>query len=456
MDVMWDQALIEKYNHSGPRYTSYPTALEFSEDFSDASFIKACQKNPQRPLSLYVHIPFCHKMCYYCACSKVITRHSSKADAYLDALEKEVQQRSLLLKERTVTQLHWGGGTPTFLTPIQRQRLVSMLRQHFNFSSSVEMSIEIDPRSIDVDELAGLRELGFNRMSLGVQDFNHQVQVAINRVQDALHIQALLEKGKELGFASTNIDLIYGLPLQTPDNFNLTLQKALELDPARISVFNYAHLPNMFPAQRKLNEDDLPSPQYKLEILQNTIALFTQAGYQFIGMDHFAKPNDELAIAQRNGVLHRNFQGYTTHADCDLLGLGVTSISMIGNVYSQNRKDLKEYQDCVTLDGSALWRGIELIADDLIRREVIKELMCNFYVDIKRIESLFNIDFFTYFAQDLGLLQTFIQDGLVSIQDSRVIQVAPKGRLLIRNICMSFDLYLRNKQQRQKQFSKVI
>ena len=455
MDVMWDQALIEKYNYSGPRYTSYPTALEFSEDFSHAAFTKACQQDPERPLSLYIHIPFCHKMCYYCACSKVITRHSSRADTYLDALEKEVQQRSQLLKERTVTQLHWGGGTPTFLTPTQRQRLVAILRQHFNFAPHIEMSIEIDPRSIEVEELTQLRELGFNRISLGVQDFNHDVQVAINRVQDTGHIQRLLEKGKVLGFTSTNIDLIYGLPLQNIDNFSQTLQKALQLDPARISVFNYAHLPKVFPAQRKLNEAHLPSAQQKLQILQHTISTFTQAGYQFIGMDHFAKPNDELAIAQQNGVLQRNFQGYTTHADCDLLGLGATSISMIGDVYAQNRKDLKEYQGCAMQDGNALWRGIELTQDDLIRREVIKELMCNFSLDMERIESQFNINFRSYFAQDLELLHTFIQDGLVSIQDNKILVVAT-GRLLIRNICMSFDLYLRQKQQRKKQFSKVI
>lgn len=455
MDVMWDQALIEKYNYSGPRYTSYPTALEFSEEFSLSSFIQACQQNPQRPLSLYVHIPFCHKMCYYCACSKVITRHSSRADIYLDALQKEMQQRSQLLKERTVTQLHWGGGTPTFLTPAQRQRLVAMLRQHFTFSSNIEMSIEIDPRTIEVHELAELRELGFNRLSLGVQDFNHQVQVAINRVQDTEHIERLLEEGKAQSFASTNIDLIYGLPLQNLENFSLTLKQALALDPARISVFNYAHLPKMFPAQRKLNEDQLPSAQQKLEMLQHTISTFTQAGYQFIGMDHFAKPDDELAIAQRNGVLHRNFQGYTTHADCDLLGLGATSISMLGNIYSQNQKDLKTYQEFAMQGSDALWRGIELSDDDMVRREVIKALMCNFSLDIGRIESEFGIDFSSYFAQDLERLHTFIHDGLVSILDNHIL-VAPTGRLLIRNICMCFDLYLRKKQQRKKQFSKVI
>ncbi|RWX53557.1 oxygen-independent coproporphyrinogen III oxidase [Photobacterium chitinilyticum] len=452
--IIWDQALIEKYNYSGPRYTSYPTALEFHEAFTPAEFDMACAQYPDRNLSLYVHIPFCHKLCYYCGCNKIITRHQHKADQYLDVLEQEIRQRAALLGERNVSQLHWGGGTPTFLTKPQVSRLMGLLRELFNFASDAEISIEVDPREIDLDMLDHLRAEGFNRLSIGVQDFNKEVQKLVNREQDEEFIFAMVERAKELGFRSTNLDLIYGLPKQNRELFAKTLEQVLTLKPGRLSIFNYAHMPKLFAAQRKINEADLPAAKEKLAILQDTIATLTGVGYQFIGMDHFALPDDELAVAQRNGILHRNFQGYTTQGDCDLLGLGVSAISMIGDCYAQNQKELKKYYASVTDKREALWKGVSLDADDLLRREVIKALICNFQLDMTDIEQRFDLDFKTYFAEDLELLQTFINDELVTV-DERFIQVELRGRLLIRNICMCFDKYLRDRA-RQQQFSRVI
>ena len=452
--LVWDQALIEKYNYSGPRYTSYPTALEFDESFDYSALIKATEVHPERPLSLYIHIPFCHKLCYFCGCNKTITRHQEKADKYLDYLEKEIQIQAPYFKNRQVTQLHWGGGTPTFLLPNQITRLMDILRNHFTFKAGAEFSIEVDPREIELSTIDHLAKEGFNRLSLGVQDFNKSVQKAVNREQDEDFIEQLLTRAREQGFQSTNLDMIYGLPLQTKDSFAHTLNKVLELDPARLSIFNYAHMPSIFAAQRKINEDDMPAPAEKLEMLQYTIEFLTQSGYQFIGMDHFAKPDDELAIAQQQGVLHRNFQGYTTQEDADLLGMGVSAISQIGHSYSQNQKKLATYYTQIEEQGHAQWRGVGLNQDDLIRREVIKKLICNFKLDIKEVETRFELNFKSYFVEDIKLLQCFIDDQLVTINENEIV-VEPKGRLLIRNICMCFDVYLRNKA-RQQQFSRVI
>ncbi|EAR55308.1 coproporphyrinogen III oxidase [Photobacterium sp. SKA34] len=452
--IIWDQALIEKYNYSGPRYTSYPTALEFNEAFSSAEFEMSCKQYPDRKLSLYIHIPFCHKLCYYCGCNKIITRHQHKADDYLDKLEQEIKQRATLLGDRQVSQLHWGGGTPTFLTAAQISRLMNSLRAVFNFDDDAEISIEVDPREIELDILDHLRSEGFNRLSIGVQDFNKDVQKLVNREQDEVFIFAMVERARELGFRSTNLDLIYGLPLQNREMFAKTLEQVLEMNPGRLSVFNYAHMPKLFAAQRKISEALLPSAKEKLGILQNTIATLTGAGYQFIGMDHFAKPDDELAIAQREGILHRNFQGYTTQGECDLLGMGVSAISMIGDCYAQNQKELKHYYRDIEEKQNALCKGVSLDADDLLRREVIKALICNFQLDKKAIEAEFNINFDQYFAEDLELLKTFIDDELVSVDEQHIF-VELKGRLLIRNICMCFDKYLRDRA-RQQQFSRVI
>lgn len=453
-NIVWDLSLIQKYNYSGPRYTSYPTALEFNQEYDENAFVQATQRYPDRPLSLYVHIPFCHKLCYFCGCNKLVTRQKHKADEYLQVIEKEIIQRAALLKNRIVTQMHWGGGTPTYLDKVQVSHLVDLLKKHFNFADDVEMSIEVDPREIELDMIDHLRHEGFNRLSMGVQDFNKEVQVLVNREQDEDFIFALIKRAKEMGFTSTSIDLIYGLPKQTPESFAFTLKKVAELSPDRLSVFNYAHLPNLFAAQRKIKDADLPSAEQKLDILQDTIVTLTRDGYQFIGMDHFARPEDELAVAQREGILHRNFQGYTTQGDCDLLGLGVSAISMLGDNYAQNQKDLKTYYAQVEEQGHALWRGLALTDDDCLRRDVIKTLICNFQLSFAQIEELYPIDFKSYFKEDLELLKPMAEDGLVEITD-KGIKVTPQGRLLIRNICMCFDVYLRN-QMRQRQFSRVI
>lgn len=453
-NIVWDLSLIQKYNYSGPRYTSYPTALEFNQEYDENAFVQATQRYPDRPLSLYVHIPFCHKLCYFCGCNKLVTRQKHKADEYLQVIEKEIIQRAALLKNRIVTQMHWGGGTPTYLDKVQVSHLVGLLKKHFNFADDVEMSIEVDPREIELDMIDHLRHEGFNRLSMGVQDFNKEVQVLVNREQDEDFIFALIKRAKEMGFTSTSIDLIYGLPKQTPESFAFTLKKVAELSPDRLSVFNYAHLPNLFAAQRKIKDADLPSAEQKLDILQDTIVTLTRDGYQFIGMDHFARPEDELAVAQREGILHRNFQGYTTQGDCDLLGLGVSAISMLGDNYAQNQKDLKTYYAQVEEQGHALWRGLALTDDDCLRRDVIKTLICNFQLSFAQIEELYPIDFKSYFKEDLELLKPMAEDGLVEISEVG-IKVTPQGRLLIRNICMCFDVYLRN-QMRQRQFSRVI
>ncbi|TKI04260.1 oxygen-independent coproporphyrinogen III oxidase [Martelella alba] len=452
--IEWDSALIRQYNQSGPRYTSYPTALEFSDGYGESAFRQALMRYPQRPLSLYLHIPFCHKLCYFCACNKIITRQTEKVDRYLAALEREIAQRAPLFRQRPVVQMHWGGGTPTYLTREQITRLVSCLREHFAFQPGAELSLEIDPRQVEPDIIDFLAEQGFNRISMGVQDFNKNVQRLVNRVQDEDLIFTLMARAKECGFQSTNIDLIYGLPQQTPATFLHTLKRVIALNPQRLSVFNYAHLPALFAAQRKIKQQDLPDAASKLTILQQTIATLCEAGYQFIGMDHFARPDDELAVAQRAGKLHRNFQGYTTRGDCELLGMGVSAISMIGDSYAQNQKDIKSYTDSVDRQGNGLWRGVSLTQDDCLRRDIIKGLICQFAIDYAPLEQQYGIRFSEYFAEDLNMLAPMERDGLVTVTE-RAVNVSAKGRLLIRNICMCFDRYLRDKM-RQRQFSQVI
>ncbi|HEW9974524.1 oxygen-independent coproporphyrinogen III oxidase [Shewanella algae] len=452
--ISWDQSMIEKYNYSGPRYTSYPTALEFDDSFTEGDLLSAIAGSKSDKLSLYIHIPFCAKLCYYCGCNKVITRHQHKADQYIEYLAAEIVKRAPLFKHYTVTQMHWGGGTPTFLNPEQIIKLSSLLKSHFNFAEQGEYSIEVDPREIELSMLDALKEAGFNRISIGVQDFNKEVQVAVNREQDEDFIFALIKRAKEMGFVSTNVDLIYGLPHQTPETFAETIQRILDLSPDRLSVFNYAHLPARFAAQRKIKDEHLPSPQQKLDMLHQTIETLTGAGYQYIGMDHFAKPDDELAKLQREGRLHRNFQGYTTQEECDLLGLGVSSISQIGDCYAQNQKDIRPYYEAIDEQGHALWKGCKLNRDDEIRRAVIKQLICHFELDMVKMEQQLGIQFEEYFAEDLKLLQTFIDDKLVNIEN-RQISISPTGRLLIRNICICFDVYFREKA-RQQQFSRVI
>jgi oxygen-independent coproporphyrinogen-3 oxidase len=454
VNQFFDSALLSKYNTSGPRYTSYPTALEFHDEFSDQDFVQAVKNSPNRELSLYVHIPFCHSLCYYCGCNKVITRHRDKADTYLEYLAEEIISRAELFTDYTVKQLHWGGGTPSFLTHTQITKLVSLLKEKFTFADHVEMSIEIDPREIEMNLAEHLYNLGFNRLSIGVQDIDHKVQETINRVQSTEFISDFIAHAKQVGFKSINVDLIYGLPHQTLETFTKTLNKAHEMDVDRISLFSYAHLPSRFAAQRKLRDEWLPNVEQKFALMKLAIETLCGFGYDFIGMDHFAKPDDELSIAQKDGTLHRNFQGYTTKGSCDLLGLGVSSISDIGHSFSQNVKDLQTYYKAIENKKHAQEKGVKLSEDDILRGEVIRELMCNLHLDKDAISQKYSIDFDQYFAEDIALLQPFINDDLVKITE-KSIHVDQKARLLIRIICMNFDAYMKQHINQQR-FSRVI
>ncbi|MGB1201604.1 MAG: oxygen-independent coproporphyrinogen III oxidase [Cognaticolwellia aestuarii] len=452
----FDQQLLAKYNTSGPRYTSYPTALEFNEQFCEWDFSNAVANSKNDNLSLYLHIPFCHSLCYYCGCNKIVTRQHQKADIYLDYLAKEIAFRAPAFKNKTVNQIHLGGGTPSFLTPDQLARLVTLLRQHFNIKKQLTMSIEIDPREIELDFIDHIADLGFNRISIGVQDTALKVQQTINRVQSSQFIALLVNRAKQRNFNSINIDLIYGLPHQTQVTFAQTIAFAKAIEPDRISLFSYAHLPSRFASQRKFKDEWLPSSDEKLALMKMAVEGLTHYGYELIGMDHFAKPDDELAIAQREGRLHRNFQGYTIEENSDLLGLGVSSISAVGNSFSQNSKVLKDYYQCLEAEDevSLIEKGLYLTQDDLIRSEVIKALMCNLIVTKADIEQKYAIDFDHYFDRELASLNTFVEDGLMSI-DKAQLKISPKARLLVRNICMTFDAYMQ-KHINQQRFSRVI
>ena len=456
--LVFDPDLIKRHDKSGPRYTSYPTAVQFHDGFNETEYRRVAQATNagSNALSLYFHIPFCDTVCFYCGCNKVVTKDRSKAAPYLDRVYKELaMQGELFDSSRMVDQLHWGGGTPTFISPQEMRELMDNTRKHFNLhdDDTGEYSIEIDPREVTPATIGLLRELGFNRMSLGVQDFDPMVQKAVNRIQTEAETMAALEGARQVGFKSISIDLIYGLPLQNVSNFSRTLDKILEVDPDRLSVFNYAHLPEMFKPQRRINEAELPSASMKLDILQMTIERLTSAGYVYIGMDHFAKPNDELAIAQRSGQLYRNFQGYSTHAECDLVGLGVTSIGKVGNTYSQNVRTMDEYYAQIDAGHIPVFRGVELDDDDVLRRDVITRLICNFGLDKRAIESEYGLVFTDYFAFELPELDQLQSDGLI-VTDADSITVLPAGHLLIRNVCMVFDKYLRGSVA--KRFSKVI
>jgi len=456
--ITFDLDLIHRYDKAGPRYTSYPTAVQFHQGFDEAAYREQAQNSNAipKPLSLYVHVPFCDTLCFYCACNKVATKNRSLAGPYLAALHQEIAFQSALFNpERPVTQLHWGGGTPTFLSHQEMGELMQGIKTHFLVlnDDTGEYSIEIDPRETQSDTVAFLRELGFNRMSLGVQDFNPKVQKAVNRIQSVEQTFAVLEAARREGFKSISIDLIYGLPHQNVDSFAHTLDQILAVKPERLSVFNYAHLPTLFKPQRRINEADLPHSSEKLAILQHTINQLTDAGYVYIGMDHFALPDDELAIAQRNGSLYRNFQGYSTHADCDLIGLGITSIGKVGDSYSQNVKTLEEYYAQIEGQHIPVFRGVALTADDKLRREVITQLICHFSLDIPAIEKQYQIDFKAYFAVEWTELEILQNDGLLVRHEDR-IDILPAGRLLVRNICLTFDIYLR--QNKEQRFSKVI
>lgn len=459
--VDFDAALISTYDTTGPRYTSYPTVAEFRDDFGPDDLRRHIERidasNPGEPLSLYLHIPFCDTVCYYCACNKVVTKNRDRADEYLRRLFREiVMVGELFTRERRVVQLHWGGGTPTYLSTTQMRALMDHTRKYFQLLDDDlgEYGIEIDPRRLAAGTVEVLREIGFNRLSMGVQDLNPAVQEAVNRIQPAELTFGVLEQARGLGFRSISVDLMYGLPRQTPASFEQTLHAMIEAGPDRLSVFNYAHLPHRFKTQRQIREEELPSPAQKLEILQRTIELLLDAGYVYIGMDHFARKDDELAVALEKGTLRRNFQGYSTHSECELVALGSSAISLIGDCYAQNTRRVEDYQRLIDAGDLATTRGITLTADDRIRRDVISDLMCRFSLKFNEIESKHGLAFERYFMEELKDLEPMAADGLVRT-DRESITVTPKGRLLIRNICMVFDAY-RRASQPGRQFSKVI
>ena len=453
--------LLTRFDVAGPRYTSYPTADRFVEAFGEAQYVSALQQRgagsvqASKPLSLYVHLPFCESLCYYCACNKIITKHHDRTGPYLRYLSREVDLHVQHLgSQQVVSQLHLGGGTPTFLSDDELGELMAMLQRNFSFVPGGEYSIEIDPRTIDATRLGTLKRLGFNRLSFGVQDFDPLVQKAVHRVQPAEQVFALVAAAREIGFDSINVDLIYGLPQQTPESFDRTLAQVVELRPDRIALYGYAHLPERFKPQRRIVVADLPGAANKVAMLARALAAFDAAGYDYIGMDHFALPDDALAVAKRQGRLHRNFQGYSTQPDCDLIALGVSAIGKVGATYSQNAKDLIEYQDRLDHGQLPVVRGLAVTRDDLLRRAVIMSLMCQGRVQFESIELSHLIDFKSYFAGELGRLSAMQDDGLVELTDS-AIEVTAMGWFFVRGVAMVFDKYLQADRTRAR-FSKIL
>jgi len=453
--------LLTRFDVPGPRYTSYPTADRFVEAFGESQYVQALQMRQsgafgqQLPLSLYVHIPFCESLCYYCACNKIITKHKERAADYLRYLSKEVELHTLHLGQgQAVSQLHLGGGTPTFLSDAQLRQLMAMLRQNFDFVPGGEYSVEVDPRTVTEQRLAVLAELGFNRLSFGVQDFDSAVQKAVHRLQPAEQVFALVDASRRLGFESVNVDLIYGLPLQTPDSFDRTLVQVNRLRPDRIALYAYAHLPERFKPQRRIHAEELPTGAAKVAMLSRSLDALTDAGYVYIGMDHFALPDDALAVAKRQGRLHRNFQGYSTQADCDLIALGVSSIGRIGSTYSQNAKTMEEYCDLLDQGHFPVVRGLALTRDDLIRRSVIMAIMCQGHLQYEAINLAWLIDFKTLFAKEMAQLQEMQAQGLVTLSEAG-IQVTAIGWFFVRGVAMVFDRYVQADRNRSR-FSKII
>lgn len=452
--------LLRRYDVPGPRYTSYPTADRFVEAFGDSDYILALKQRKlaavaRQPLSLYVHIPFCESLCYYCACNKIVTKHHARAATYLRYLERELElQVQHCGQDQVVSQLHLGGGTPTFLSDEELQALWAMLRQRFVFEATGEYSIEVDPRTVTQARLAALKAMGFNRLSFGVQDFDPDVQKAVHREQPAEQVFELIVAARALGFQSINVDLIYGLPKQNAASFARTLGQITELRPDRIALYAYAHLPERFKPQRRIVCADLPAATDKLDMLSSAIASFMAAGYVYVGMDHFALPQDSLAIAKRQGRLHRNFQGYSTQPDCDLIALGVSAIGRVGATYSQNAKTLDEYYDLLDQGRLPVVRGLALTRDDTIRRAVIMTLMCQGVVLYESINSAWLIDFQHYFAAEIQALQAQQEEGLVEILDDG-IQVTAKGWFFVRGVALVFDRYLQAARDRAR-FSRII
>ncbi len=453
--------LLRKFDVSGPRYTSYPTADRFVEAFTADDYVAALEQRRAAgasmvsPLSLYIHIPFCDSLCYYCACNKIITKHHERAAEYLRYLSREVDLHTALLgTEQLVSQLHLGGGTPTFLSDAELHELMAMLKRNFTMDPAGEYSIEVDPRTVDAARLATLKELGFNRLSFGVQDFDPDVQEAVHRIQPAEQVFALVKEARALGFDSINVDLIYGLPKQTPESFDRTLEQVALLRPDRIALYAYAHLPERFKPQRRIITIELPGAPAKVSMLSRSLNAFAAAGYVYIGMDHFALPEDALAVAKRQGRLHRNFQGYSTQPDCDLIALGVSSIGRVGATYSQNAKTLDDYYDILNHGRLPVVKGLALTRDDVVRRAVIMAIMCQGQLQFESIELAHLLDFKQYFATELTALKDLQEQGMVVV-DGSSIQVTAMGWFFVRAVAMVFDKHLQTDRTRTR-FSKIL
>ena len=457
--VCFDSDLIVRYGGRGPRYTSYPTALQFNDSVTETVYKEqAVASNASGvPLSLYVHIPFCHSLCYYCGCNKIVTHNQARVDRYLEMLYREIEMQSELFdKSRKIEQLHFGGGTPTYLDNDQLSELLTHLRSAFNFDESDEreFSIEVDPRTVDADGIRHLAKLGFNRLSLGIQDFEPVVMKAVNRVQTPDEVQNLVSSAIDAGFGSISFDLIYGLPHQTVESFNRTLDIVIGMKPDRLAVYNYAHLPQRFKGQRMINADAIPLPETKLELLHHTIDKLCGEGYVYIGMDHFALPGDELVRARLDGTLQRNFQGYSTHRQCDLVSLGVSGIGNIGNLYAQNAITTMEYEEIIERGEFPIKKGILVDDDDLLRADVIQALMCYDSLSFDDFGADHDIDFRDYFADEIKRLGPLADDGLIELDGSGVA-ITQKGRLLLRSIAMVFDRYI-DQAENDNRFSKAI
>ena len=456
MDI--DIQTLAKYSRPGPRYTSYPTAPVFNDKFGVKEYQKLLSRKDRKdiPISLYFHIPYCDSVCFFCACNVIYTRNRKKAEPYLELLKKEMSMISAQLDpDRRVHQLHWGGGTPTWLPPQLIEELWDDINSNFKFTTDAEISIELDPRTTTDEHIDVLAKCGFNRASLGVQDFNPSVQKAVNRIQPLELSEGLVNKLRQKNFQGVNIDLIYGLPLQTVASFTDMLNEVIRLAPNRIALFNFAYLPNVKVHQNRINPADLPDSETRLEIFKTAVNIFTAAGYVYIGMDHFARPEDELTTIQQNKVLHRNFQGYTTRGECDLIGIGVTSISDAAGAYAQNEKDFNSYEKAILAGNFAIKRGLTLSNDDLLRRAVIMQLICNFELTKSKIAEKFNIVFDEYFARELTALEEFVSAGLLQLTPDQII-VTPAGKFVIRNICMPFDIYLEELSRKQQTFSRTV
>ena len=457
----FDATLIARYDVAGPRYTSYPTAPQFHAGFGEAALrdaVQASNEDPMpRPLSVYVHVPFCFSPCFYCGCMRVITRDVSKADHYLELLHREIATVGPLFdRDRPLKQLHFGGGTPNYLDSARMSSVIGMLERHFDYrrDGEREYGIEIDPRYVDGGYIARLATLGFNRISVGIQDFDPAVQAAVNRIQSVEQTRDVLDAARASGYGSVSVDLIYGLPRQTVDGFDRTLDEVLGLSPDRIAVYGYAHLPKLFKAQRQINDGELPDPATRLALFGRAFRRLCEAGYVYVGMDHFARADDELVRAQRSRTLQRNFQGYSTHGDCDIVGLGVSAISRIGDSYSQNARDLVGYEAAIAAGRLPVARGILLDEEDIVRRAIISELMCHGEIDMRAFGERHELDFAAVFAAELARLREQAVDGLVTLEES-TIRVTARGRLLLRNVAMSFDAYL-NQSAETSRYSRTI